>query len=887
MNRSFLYSIQFIYFLRIIFLIILLSTHSEAAEEVSIEDILFLSAPASSQGRGGASATGMGSEHFFYNPAAVAGSENSSFSLNYTTLPFQIEYTYPGISAAFPTSYGVIGISARTLVIPGSGEMKYGSGFAMGIGKHLTPFFSFGAALNSFYCKNQAVNYYSGIILGGILRSEGPFSGSGFGFFKPALGISLNAGFSRGDESEQIDRNSLNLGYSFGFLRGSGVELSFFNDFSALDRYTEFPVKAGLEILINQSLVVRTGIIYPDYNEIRAVSMGLGYRFSGKTLSGSINYSAVHYRDYNFIHSIGFTMEYSTPDIRPPETQIEPNHRNFSPGNDGNKDYVTFKISVNDESRIKGWKLQILDSGKNLIREYSSSVREFSRMITAGELLSRIFRKKEAAVIPGEIIWDGRDRRGIQVKDGKYIYRFHAWDIQDNISIIKKGILTADTQSPAVTLSVDKKLLWLSPYSGKKRIEITHKFTSEKEDIWTAGFRNREGTVVKSYRWRGKIPATISWNGTGERGKPLPDGIYTYFIESTDPAGNSARAEIREIAVTGSPVVPDMRLSKNLISGKKTGEIILYPSLTKREGLLRWGIDIEAGNKSVRKFSGNGPLPPSLKFNLTDNKGRLLNSGLYGVYLTADYGKEQIYRSPGRELRIDSEPPRLSIEFSPGLFSPDNDSFDDTLEIRPEYDDFSGAKRWVITIYSPSGKIFKTFTGEGKLPEKILWNGKNYKNELVESASDYFIELTAEDRAGNISRSEMVRVPVDVLVLETAKGYRIEVNRIDFRYRTDRLKDESRKILERIYEKIDKYRDYTVHVKGHTDDRGSESENLALSEKRAERVMKFLVKMGIPPDNIEFTGMGETMPLFHGSGEEIRRRNRRIVITLERKERDR
>ncbi len=875
------------HFLKYTLLLLVLVADLQAAEKISMEDILFLGVPASSLGRGSTFATGKGSEHFFYNPAAVAECEKTSFSLNYSSLPYQLEYSYPDLSAGFPTSYGVIGVSARTIMIPGSEEKEYGTGLAFGIGKHLTPVFSFGAALNGFYGKNETGMIYSGITLGGLLRSEGSLSGRRFGFFNPALGISLNAGISRDEESERIDQNSLNVGYSFGFLRGSGVEVSFFNDFTALQQYTEFPVKAGLEVLINKSLVVRTGMIYPDYNGIRAVSMGLGYRFSGPTLSGSFNYSAVHYRDYNFIHSIGFTMDYSSVDTSPPETEIKPDYRNFSPGNDGSRDYVTFNISVTDESRIKGWKLQVMDRENNLIREYHSSVREFSRRITPGELFSRIFRKKEAAVIPEEITWDGKDRRGIQVQDGIYHYRFHSWDIKDNISVIKSGRITVDTVSPEITVSAGKKLLPLLHSAGENRIEITHRFKSGEEDTWTAGFRNNEGIVMKSYRWKGNIPDKISWNGTGVNGKPVPDGMYTYFIQSTDLAGNRAYAEIREIAVTGSPVVPDIRLSSSIISPHKTGEITLYPSLLKSEGLLRWSIHIQTGGSPVREFSGSGPLPPSMKFNLTDSNGKLLKDGLYRIYLTAYFGKEKIYRSFGRELRIDSEPPHLSIKYTPGLFSPDNDSFDDILEIRPGYDDVSYPKRWVITLYAPSGKIFKTFTGEGKLPEKILWNGKNYKNELVESASDYFIELSAEDSAGNISRSKMARVPVDVLVLETENGYKIEVSRIDFRYRTDILKPEGRKNLERIYEKIEKYGEYTIHVTAHTDDRGSEGENLALSEKRAECVMHFLVKKGISPEKIKFTGMGETMPLFPGSGEEIRRRNRRIVITLEKKERER
>ncbi len=870
-----------------ILLIIIPVTQSAFAEEIGIEDILFLGVPPSSAGRGSTFATGRGSEHFFYNPAAVAGNEKTSFSLNYSSLPFQLEYSYPGISAGFPTSCGVIGISAKTLVIPGSDEPDFATGFALGIGKNLTPGLSIGASAKSFYGKAEERMLYGGLTLGMILQSPASRSGSCFGIFNPALGLSLNTGLTRGEGSGQLDRNSLNLGYSFGFLRAGGAEFSFFNEVTALESYTEFPVKAGLEAAIKRSLVLRAGMIYPDYHKMRVVSLGLGYLFTGKTIAGSFNYSAVHYKNRSFIHSLGLTMDFTTEDTRPPETVIGSDYEQISPNDDGNRDYATFRLKVSDKSRIKGWKLQILDEENNVIREYHSPVREFSKEITPGELFSRIFRKKEAAVVPGEIIWDGRERRGLRVKDGIYSYRFHAWDTRDNISVIKKGRIAVDTVSPEIKISAERKLIRISPHSQDKTMVIKQRFRSGESDIWTAGFRDREGDVRKSYRWTGKVPPEISWDGKGENGEHLPDGSYTYFIRSTDRAGNRAEAEITGIIITRNPVAPDLELSHSLVSYKKIREIELIPYLSKRKGLERWSIDIRSGRSSVKKFQGEGRLPASLKYDLTAGDGRILEDGLYRLILTADYGKKRIYTSPERELRIDTEPPRLSIGYSPGLFSPDNDGQGEILAIFPRYRDRSGPGKWVITIYTSAGKIFKTFSGERDLPEKILWNGKNYKNELVESAADYFIEFSAEDAAGNISRSAMKRLPVDVLVLETGNGYSVEVSRIDFQYRTDRLRETGEKILERIYEKIEKYGNCSLHVFGHTDDLGSETENLKLSEKRAERVMRFLIQRGIPPEKIRFTGMGETQPLFSGTGEEERRRNRRIVIRLEKNQEER
>lgn len=55
--------------------------------------------------------------------------------------------------------------------------------------------------------------------------------------------------------------------------------------------------------------------------------------------------------------------------------------------------------------------------------------------------------------------------------------------------------------------------------------------------------------------------------------------------------------------------------------------------------------------------------------------------------------------------------------------------------------------------------------------------------------------------------------------------------------------------------------DARMRVVGHTDRLGSDSYNLALSQRRAETVRNYLIGQGIPADNITATGMGESQPV--------------------------
>ena len=69
-----------------------------------------------------------------------------------------------------------------------------------------------------------------------------------------------------------------------------------------------------------------------------------------------------------------------------------------------------------------------------------------------------------------------------------------------------------------------------------------------------------------------------------------------------------------------------------------------------------------------------------------------------------------------------------------------------------------------------------------------------------------------------------------------------------------------------------------VQLIGHTDNSGSESLNLRLSNSRAESVYNFLINKGVSSAQISFSGEGESSPKYSNDSEENRRKNRRVEI---------
>ena len=71
-----------------------------------------------------------------------------------------------------------------------------------------------------------------------------------------------------------------------------------------------------------------------------------------------------------------------------------------------------------------------------------------------------------------------------------------------------------------------------------------------------------------------------------------------------------------------------------------------------------------------------------------------------------------------------------------------------------------------------------------------------------------------------------------------------------------------------------------IQVEGHCDERGTGEYNLALGERRANSVKKYLISLGISADRITTISYGEEKPLDPGHTEEAWAKNRRAHFVI-------
>lgn len=124
------------------------------------------------------------------------------------------------------------------------------------------------------------------------------------------------------------------------------------------------------------------------------------------------------------------------------------------------------------------------------------------------------------------------------------------------------------------------------------------------------------------------------------------------------------------------------------------------------------------------------------------------------------------------------------------------------------------------------------------------------------------------------------KVP-EAKVERVGEGIVIEFNsNILFGFDRSDLSAEAKENLDKLVVVLNEYPDTDIELQGHTDSKGSESYNQALSEKRAGAVSAYLGLKGIEALRMTVKGFGETLPKYDNENDEGRAQNRRVEFVI-------
>jgi peptidoglycan-associated lipoprotein len=99
--------------------------------------------------------------------------------------------------------------------------------------------------------------------------------------------------------------------------------------------------------------------------------------------------------------------------------------------------------------------------------------------------------------------------------------------------------------------------------------------------------------------------------------------------------------------------------------------------------------------------------------------------------------------------------------------------------------------------------------------------------------------------------------------------------RVYFDYDKDQLRDDATALLDAKAAVLQANPTITLIVTGHTDERGTAEYNLALGQRRAAQVKRYLVSRGVADGRLTTQSLGDSQPAATGTDEAAYQQNRR------------
>ncbi|MDR1941776.1 MAG: OmpA family protein [Endomicrobium sp.] len=331
---------------------------------------------------------------------------------------------------------------------------------------------------------------------------------------------------------------------------------------------------------------------------------------------------------------------------------------------------------------------------------------------------------------------------------------------------------------------------------------------------------------------------------------------------------------------------------------KQDGGIVFTPKVENAGKIKIWFLSIfnENGAK-VREFIGKNSLPDTVVWDGRNEKGEPVNDGAYSYKFFAQLKKNKralIIEKSG--LVIDSILPFVSIKSSDDIyFINENDgllSKNINLYLSAGDENAIDFSKSFVRVINYNDREVKTFGFNSKIPEFIVWDGKDDIYNIRLPQGNYKIVFSVSDKAGNssqigteISVVDMPKTPAEpkeeLEVKQEERGLVINLSsKVLFDASKSDLKPEAEKSLSEVAAILLVYPRNKVLIEGHTDSSGKESKNETLSLERAQAVRDFFISKGIDNERMSVYGLGSSKPVASNDSESGRQQNRRVEIVI-------
>lgn len=221
---------------------------------------------------------------------------------------------------------------------------------------------------------------------------------------------------------------------------------------------------------------------------------------------------------------------------------------------------------------------------------------------------------------------------------------------------------------------------------------------------------------------------------------------------------------------------------------------------------------------------------------------------------------------------------KLVTFYADGTLIERNDKTGETLPVANE----------TVTLFSATGKKLQEVTTgvDGKFKVKLDTAAASYG--LVADRDGYFAARNSVSTVGRKPAQDQlpnelndITVPVTLTLTKIVKNKAIVVENIFYDYDKAAIRPDAALELDKMVQTLVDNPKITIELSSHTDSRGRDAYNLALSQRRAQSAVDYIIGKGIDKSRITAKGYGETQPVLKAAKTEDEfQRNRRTEFKV-------
>ncbi len=149
--------------------------------------------------------------------------------------------------------------------------------------------------------------------------------------------------------------------------------------------------------------------------------------------------------------------------------------------------------------------------------------------------------------------------------------------------------------------------------------------------------------------------------------------------------------------------------------------------------------------------------------------------------------------------------------------------------------------------------------------------------EVVDTSAEDAERAAREAEARRLREEEEARRRAEA---ERRRVMSVLAERVHFDFDKSDIRADAEEVLQRKVTVLREYPGVALRIEGHCDERGSNEYNLALGQRRAEAVRRYLASYGVQTSRFSTISYGEERPLVNAQNEDAWGQNRRAQFDV-------